>query len=303
MELRQLRYFQAVVKAGSLSAAALTLHVSQPPLSVAISKLEAELGVELLIRTPRGVEPTTAGGYLLDASSRLLDDVDDIVATLGRFRDGLEGALTMAAVPVLTWHRVPQLLRRHARSHPGVEVRLTFPTPWVAIDMLRQRRVDVAAVMVSNHQAFAARHRGVLDIMDWGPVPLVAVLPPEFSSAPDPLPVSEFQDSTLVMPPRMAAAPSLPETVDTYLQECGVVPATYRYVETIQGGLPLVESGLAKAILPDPDRKSLSRFNVVVRELDPVPEPLRALVLTRHGVEVDPALQSLLQQMSKLRSG
>lgn len=303
MELRQLRYFQAVVKAGSLSAAALTLHISQPPLSVAISKLEAELGVELLIRTPRGVEPTTAGGYLLDASSRLLDDVDDIVATLARFREGLEGAITMAAVPVLTWHRVPQLLRRHARSHPGVEVRLTNPTPWVAIDMLRQGKVDLAAVMVSNHKAFSARHRGVLDALDWGPIPLVAVLPPEYASAPDPLPIEEFHGSTLVMPPRMAAAPSLPEAVDAYLKEHLVTPATYRHADTIQGGLPLIEAGVAKAILPDPDGKSLSRFNVVVRQLDPAPEPLRAIVLTRHGDKVNPALNALLQQISKLRSG
>lgn len=302
MEIRQLRYFQAVVKAGSLSAAALTLHLSQPPLSVAISKLEQELGVELLVRTPRGVEPTTAGGYLLDASSRLLDDVDDIVATLARFRDGLEGAITMAAVPVLMWHRVPQLLRRHAVSHPGVEIRLTNPTPWIAIDMLRRRKVDLAAVMVANHQAFSARHRGVLDSMDWGPIPLVAVLPPEYAAAPDPLPIDEFHGSTLVMPPRTAAAPSLPEAVDAYLQEFGVAPATYRYAETIQGGLPLIEAGVARAILPDPDRKSLSRFDVVVRELDPAPEPLRALVLTRHGSEIDPALRSLLHLMSRLKS-
>jgi LysR family transcriptional regulator, benzoate and cis,cis-muconate-responsive activator of ben and cat genes len=294
MELRHLRYFAAVAEAGSLTAAAAQLHMSQPPLSVAISRLEADLGVALLVRTPRGVEPTSAGRYLLDASSRVLGDVDDIVSALRRFGSGVAGSITMAAVPVLMWHRVPRLLRAYGAQAPDVEVRLVDPPPWTAIDMLQHRTVDVAAIMVADAKRFAQRHRGALDIVDWGEVPLVAALPPQEADAPDPLPLDYFTDKVVVLPRRTTAVPSLPEAVDDAFRLNGIVPASVRTVETIQSSIPLIEAGATWAILPDPDRASLSRFDLTVRSLDKEPKPLRALVLARADRSRSPAVERLL---------
>jgi DNA-binding transcriptional LysR family regulator len=301
MELRQLRYFAAVAEAGSLTAAAAQLHMSQPPLSVAISKLEADLGVSLLVRTPRGVEPTSAGRYLLDAATRVLGDVDDIVSALRRFGSGTAGSITMAPVPVLMWHRIPKLLREHATEAPDVEIRLVDPPPWTAIDMLQQRTVDIAAVMVADHERFAQRHRGTLDIVDWGDVPLVAALPPDESDAPEPLPMHHFDGKVVVLPRRTAAVPSLPEAVEEAFRGRGVTPASIRTVETIQSSIPLIEAGLARAILPDPDRASLARFDLTVRALDRPPQPLRALVLTRAGASRDAAIGRLLERITSQR--
>jgi DNA-binding transcriptional LysR family regulator len=297
MELRQLRYFTAVVESGSFTAAAEVLHLSQPPLSVAISKLESELGVRLLDRGPRGVEPTSAGRYLLDASSRILGEVDDLVAGLGRHAAGTAGTLTIAAVPVLMWHRLPALLREHAASAPDVEVRLVDPPPWTAIEMLQQRQADLAAVVVADPRRFAARHRDVLDVVDWGPVPLVAVLPPDEVDAPDPYPLRALDGTVLLLPTRTAAVPSLPEAVEATLHRHDVRPREIRTVPTIQAGLPLVEAGTARAVLPDPDGRSLGRFDVVVRELAPAPRPMRALVLCRRGGAADPKIRRLLEHV------
>ncbi|WP_402463907.1 LysR family transcriptional regulator [Isoptericola aurantiacus] len=296
MELRHLRYFVAVVEAGSLTAAAEVLHLSQPPLSVAVSRLEAELGVRLLIRTPRGVEPTSAGRFLLDAASRVLGEIDDIVSALGRYAEGVAGSLTLAAVPVLMWHRLPVLLRAHAAAAPDVEVRLADPPPWEAMEMLRQRRVDVAAIVVTDHERFVARHRGTFDIVDWGPVPLVGVLPPG-TEAPDPLPLTTFDGADLLLPRRTAAVPSLPEAVDETLRRHAVTPRSVRAVETIQSGLPLIEAGVARAILPDPDGASLQRFDVTVRRLEPEPRPMRALLLSRPEAYRDPRVARLLEHI------
>ncbi len=294
VELRQLRYFTAVVEAGSFTAGATALHLSQPPLSVAIAKLEAELGLRLLVRTPRGVEPTSAGRYLLDASARLLGEVDDIVAALGRFGSGTSGTLTMAAVPVLMWHRLPALLRAFAVDAPDVEVRLVDPPPWTAIDMVQQRTADLAAIMVSDPRRFIARHSGSLDIVDWGAIPLVAVLPPSEGDADEPLPLEAFDGRTLVLPRRTAAVPSLPEAVEASLRSSGVVPVSIRTVETIQTSLPLIEAGLAWGILPDPDHASLTRFDVTVRRIVPEPDPLRAVVLTRPAASENAIVAGLL---------
>lgn len=296
MELRALRYFAAVVEAGSLTAAASTLRLSQPSLSVAIGKLESELGVPLLRRSPRGVEATSAGRYLLTASSRVLADVDDIVRELRRYGEGAVGSLTIAAVPVLMWHRLPRLLRAFAQDAPDVEVRLLDPPPWAAIDLLQQGRADIAVIMVSQHERFAKRHRDEFDILDWGDVPIVAVLPQDEAAAklPDPLPLSHFAGQQIVLPQRTPAVPSLPETVDATLRRHGVVPAQISTAPTIQTCLPLIEAGMAKAMLPDPDGRSLERFDVAVRRIEPAPEPLRALALVRKGAASDAALARLL---------
>lgn len=294
MELRHLRYFAAVVEAGSISAAAIHLRLSQPSLSVAISRLETEVGTPLLERSTRGVEPTSAGRYLLGASSRVLGDIDEISSTLSRFGAGMAGALTIAAVPVLMWRRIPDLLRRYAAEAPDVEISLVDPPPWDAVDMLQQRTVDVAAILVAEPQRFIRRHVASFEVHDWGEVPLVAVLPPGMSAAPDPFPLRSFDDRVLVLPQRTAAVPSLPEAVDAALRRHGVTPARIRTVETIQSSMPLIEAGLAWGIMPDPDRVSLARFDVTVRRLEPEPRGLRALVLTRHGASRHPAQERML---------
>lgn len=297
MELRHLRYFEAVAEAGSLTAAATQLHMSQPPLSVAIGKLEAELGVQLFLRTSRGVEPTSAGRYLLDAASRVLGDVDDVVASVRRFGSGATGSLALAAVPALMWHRVPDLLRAFSVDAPEVEVRLVDPPPWTAIDMLHQRAVDAAAILVAEHDRFIDLHTQGLDVIDWGEIPLVAVLPPREDTTL-PLPLEAFTGSEVVMPRRTAAVPSLPEAIDAAFQQHNVVPARVRTMETIQTSLPLIEAGLAWGIMPDADRRSLSRFDVTVRTLEPSPDPLRALVLTRADTTGNPARDRLLRHIT-----
>ncbi|MBL5975087.1 MAG: LysR family transcriptional regulator [Candidatus Leucobacter sulfamidivorax] len=295
MELRVLRYFSAVVEAGSLTAAAAALRLSQPSLSVAIGRLETELGVPLLVRSPRGVEPTSAGRYLLDASARVLGDVDEIARTIRRYGEGLAGSLTIAAVPVLMWHRLPRLLRAYAAEAPDVEVGLVDPPPWTALDLLQQGRADLAAIVVEDPGRFARRHRDEFEIVDWGEVPLVAVLPPDEEAVADPLPIGALNGRRLVLPRRMAAVPSLPEAVEALLRRHGVVPERVDTAPTIQTSLPLVESGLAAAILPDPDRASLARFDVTVRRLVPEPPPLGALALARRGARGDAALARLLR--------
>lgn len=308
MELRALRYFATVVEAGSLTAAAAQLHLSQPSLSVAIGKLETELGVRLLERSPRGVEPTSAGRYLLDAASRLLGDADEIIAALRRHGAGRAGTLAVAAVPALMWHWLPVHLRAHAAAAPEVEVSLVDPPPWTAIDLLQQRRVDLAAILVAEPDRFAARHRAEFDIVDAGEVPLVAALPPLRGAAsdlgaglavPDPLPIAHFAGARMVVPRRTAAVPSLPEAVEATLRAHGVTPAELRTVETIQTSVPLIEAGLASAILPDPGRCSLQRFHLTVRRIAPEPEPLRALVLSRAGASRDPVIARFLAAVGR----
>ncbi len=99
-EIRQLRYFVAVAERGSVSQAALDLHLSQSALSEALRKLEIELGVELLERSSRGVATTTAGEVLVTEAREAIARFDTAIemtraaanGQTGRLRVGFEAA-------------------------------------------------------------------------------------------------------------------------------------------------------------------------------------------------------------------
>lgn len=82
MTLRQLRYFLAVLRAGSLTAAARSLHVAQPAVGLQVRALEDELGVGLLTRHSRGVVPTGAGDVLARDAERILAEVERMRRTI-----------------------------------------------------------------------------------------------------------------------------------------------------------------------------------------------------------------------------
>lgn len=75
LELRTLRYFVCVAEEGALTRAAERLRIAQPALSRQIAKLEADLGVSVFVRTPRGVELTEAGEILLSRSNTILAQI------------------------------------------------------------------------------------------------------------------------------------------------------------------------------------------------------------------------------------
>jgi DNA-binding transcriptional LysR family regulator len=75
VSLDQLSYFVAVAEEGNIGRAARRLHISQPPLTRQIRQLESELGVELFLRTPRGVQLLPAGQALLPRVRRVLAEV------------------------------------------------------------------------------------------------------------------------------------------------------------------------------------------------------------------------------------
>ena len=81
LSVKQLREFVAVAEAGSITRAAQTLYVAQPALSLAIRRLETQLGVTLFERMPRGVELTPEGAELLEPARRAVRDVDAVDAS------------------------------------------------------------------------------------------------------------------------------------------------------------------------------------------------------------------------------
>jgi DNA-binding transcriptional LysR family regulator len=141
-DIRQLRYFVAVAERGSVSGAALDLHLSQAALSEALRKLETELGVSLLERSSRGVTVTGAGEALLAGARTAIEAFDGALAAArgqtGRLRVGFEAA---GAGRLSTQSRARFLAR-----FPGVRVEPRRYDWGGEVAALREGECDVAFV-------------------------------------------------------------------------------------------------------------------------------------------------------------
>ncbi len=151
LELRLLRYFLAVAEEGHFGRAAERVHISQPPLSQAIRKLEGQLGVELFRRGGGGVELTEAGATFAEEARKVLAGVDVAVAEARR-AGGAESALRIGAaahIPIEPLHRFVAGLRRR---RPIVDVDVTRLPSLEQKRRLRDGRLDLGIFPETDDQ-------------------------------------------------------------------------------------------------------------------------------------------------------
>ena len=122
VEHRHLHYFTAVGEELNFSRAADRLHMAQPPLSVAIRKLERELRTELLKRTTREVRLTDAGAMFLAGARRVLEELEQTVQATRRAAAGELGSRRIAFSSATRYETLPLLGRALRATHPHVEL-------------------------------------------------------------------------------------------------------------------------------------------------------------------------------------
>lgn len=142
VSLRQLRAFLAVAGHRHFRRAAEALHLTQPAVSRLIADLEAELDVRLFDRSTREVVPTEAGRYLEQAVSRVLDELDGVLAHARTQADPLRGRVRIAAVPTLSAGLMPACIARCALEHPSLEILLRDQNQAQVLDAVRGGEVD-----------------------------------------------------------------------------------------------------------------------------------------------------------------
>lgn len=122
VDIRKLRHVSEVARAESITAAAQTLHITQSALTRSIAEVEAELGVELFQRLPRGVRVTEAGRTFVDRARRILGDMDELMAGLADVKTLDVGRLRVGVAPAAYQTFLTESVAALASRHPGLEV-------------------------------------------------------------------------------------------------------------------------------------------------------------------------------------
>jgi DNA-binding transcriptional LysR family regulator len=143
IDLKQLKYFLAVAEEKSFSRAAERLHISQPPLSQQIMKLEAELGVRLFARTTRTFELTVAGKALMGEAQEMLAKMRMTIDTIRQIDRGEVGRLRVGIVGSAMWGPIPKMLEEFQTKYPNVTWTLHESGPTVQYEALRAKQIDV----------------------------------------------------------------------------------------------------------------------------------------------------------------
>lgn len=245
MELRQLRQFVAVAEAGSFSIAAQRLCMAQPPLSVAVRKLELELGVTLFDRVARGVRLTPAGSAALEVAQRCLREAEHFVTRAREADKGETGELRVGFIGSVTFELLPHLVQAFSARHPKVKLVLHEATNQVAMHEVQGGTMDLGIIRIP-----ALPPPGV-QLQVIGTDVFCAALP-----ADHPLTRKRsLRLAELVAQPFIGYQPSQPgEALHAGLMQlfmrAGVAPTVTQEAVQVQTVIGLVASGLGVALVP-----------------------------------------------------
>jgi DNA-binding transcriptional LysR family regulator len=248
MDLRRIRHFVVLAETLNFRRAAERLHMAQPPLSVSIQKLEAELGTKLFVRETTGVSLTPSGRAVLVEARKLLFYGSQLAETARSAIDGTGGTLRIGFVGTTTWGMLQRLVPAFRAEYPGVELVLREATSVAIVQQLEDHALDIGLVrtplLLSTTAALVPLEHDTF----------VAALPRGHAlAAKGPLQLKELANETFVMYASGGAsggAAGLHSAALLACQEAGFLPKVSQQAVQVQTLLALVESGLGVALVP-----------------------------------------------------
>ncbi len=140
------RYFVAIARHGTLTAAAREVGISQPALTTALRRLEAQLETTLFVRGRRGAELTASGRALLPHAERAIGAVETGLRAVREVEGLSRGEVRVAAGATVCTYVLPPVIASFRKKHPGIRFAVTESTQDEAMDALERGEVDLAVL-------------------------------------------------------------------------------------------------------------------------------------------------------------
>jgi len=243
LDLRQIRYFVAVAEEGNLGAAARKLHISQPPVTRQIQKLEEEIGGMLFLRTPRGVELTDAGRTFLVEAKRILANLDRAVTRTRAAHAGQIGELNVGFLGSAIYVTVPRILQYFAEELPLATISLSRLNKQEQIDALRYGHLDVGFARYYPDEPDVALRQIELE------PPTLAVSSDREAELPDTVRLGDLEGRPIIVFPSVGR-PSFADEVVGAFKKAGVNPDIAHTADDLLSALALTAAGLGDCVVP-----------------------------------------------------
>ena len=268
MELRQLRQVIVLAETLNFSRAAERLHMTQPPLSTSIKKLEEELGVILFERLNSGLKLTAAGVAVVHHARRTLFCAEELVRAGREGASGEQGELRIGFVGSATYSLMPQIIRAFRRQYPRVDIVIDESTTVELLRRLETHAIDVALVRVPVVEPTTAE----LTMLRRERVMAAVSADSRFAHRRS-VSLAELAEEPLITysPSRV---PGMYSFIMLAFAEAGVQPRIAQQAVQVQQFVGLVESGLGVAFIPASGGK-YTGDGVRLLRIDPEPVAFR----------------------------
>jgi DNA-binding transcriptional LysR family regulator len=294
IDIRQLRYFQAVAEELHFGRAAARLAIAQPALSRQVQQLEEELGTPLLRRTQRRVELLPAGALLLERSRTIQQELARTLSDVRRTGTGELGKLALGFIHSSTYGLLPSIIGRFRHLYPGIELELHELPITAQHAALLRGTIDLGLLRVQAAPADIE----VLPVM---PDPFVLALPARHPLAGRTrIRLKDIAGEPFVMFSK-AEAPLFHTRVQAMCEQAGFSPNVVQHATQIHTVVGLVGAGLGVAVVPATGR-NLHPKQVRFVQIADKAEPVHVALGWRRGQET-PAIRSFRKVTQEVVAG
>ncbi len=280
LETRLLKYFLAVAEELHFGRAAKRLHISQPPLSQQIMKLEEELGAKLFIRTKRKVSLTPAGEVLKQDALDILRQMETAQRHVREAAAGQRGRLSLGYVGPAMETRLPEIIRAFKQTCPKVSLELHQKTSAEQIADIATGKLDIGAVRLFGQDVDGIetrifhRERYALALPSDHPL----ALKKEIS-------ITDISGEPLIFFPR-GNQPKLYDAWFKIFDDQNITPNIVQEATSKQTAVALVTAGLGLSIVPESLSRSIKKGVVVKKLLGDIPEVVLAFVYRKDREDI-----------------
>lgn len=150
MELKQLEYFQMTSRLKNITRAAKRLSVSQPNITVAIKKLEAELGIQLFERSQKQLSLTPEGQVFLNRIEQGLRNIQDAVLEVNDYRQLQKGTIKIGIPSMIGAYLFPKIFSGFQKKFPHLDIYLYEKGSMLIRESIDRDELDFGIVIISN---------------------------------------------------------------------------------------------------------------------------------------------------------
>lgn len=294
MELRHLRYFVAVAEEGSLTVAAeRRLHTAQPSLSRQIRDLEYEVGAQLLTRSARGIELTSAGQAFLEHARLALAQAEAAVEAARRAAQPSKPSFALGFLTGQEMDWLPEAVNTLNDQLPTIDVTVSSDYSPQLANALMRGKLDLAFMRPETGMP-------ALDYLVIAKEPIVVVLPRDHRlAAREAIAPKDIVGETFLA--MSNTAPTLQAVIDAYLERSGVDLRPTHRIDNLAMAMSLVASTRGVTLVPGYARNFLPR-SIVSRRLKGDDQPTIDLVVGFNRTNTSPILKLFLSRLDALIS-
>ncbi|MDH2619543.1 LysR substrate-binding domain-containing protein [Acinetobacter baumannii] len=294
LDLYKLHAFVVVVEERNITHAANRLFIQQPPLTRLLKKLEQELGTQLIIRQPRGIEPTEAGLALFKEAQLLLEHARHIPQLVQDVSQGKTGQLNIGFTSSAGLHPLISLvLRSYREMYPAVQTKLEEAGSQKQLDWLISEKLDIAFLRAPISRDIGLKHLHILD------EPMVVALPIGHPlTQKKKISLSNLSEENFVLY-RRSSGQGLYDNILYSCYQAGFSPRIIQEAPRPTATLNLVAAGIGISIVP----ASMHNFwdhEIVYREFDDSIKLNAPIYLITRENENSAKVSNFIELMQKL---